>query len=193
MTKRTGLVLTLLILSAMLLLCGCGKDADNKRNPAAGGGGKEQAGALDINALTAQWAESPHSNILLAPAQRDGCVVCHDGGAFAENQTEVAAIERDFFVSIDCRACHTGQGAELMAAGRVDIPTAENVAGGTGAYVCSAQPRKAPSLMMSSGRHLTTAVRPTWLAAAAGCVWKGLTTRIPTPMLSLKTAVLTAI
>lgn len=147
MTKRTGLVLTLLILSAMLLLCGCGKDADNKRNPAAGGGGKEQAGALDINALTAQWAESPHSNILLAPAQRDGCVVCHDGGAFAENQTEVAAIERDFFVSIDCRACHTGQGAELMAAGRVDIPTAENAAGGTGALCMFCHnSRKAPKL-----------------------------------------------
>jgi nitrate/TMAO reductase-like tetraheme cytochrome c subunit len=94
-----------------------------------------------------QWVESGHSNILLFPAQRDGCVSCHDGGAFALEQTEQAELERDFFIAIDCRACHTGRGVELMEAGTVSIPTAENVAAGTGAQCLACHnERRAPNI-----------------------------------------------
>ena len=125
--QRTALALLMLLF--LFFFYGCGDKSQSERKTPD----ESKGAALDINGLTAQWAESPHSNILLAPAQRDGCVVCHDGGAFAAKQTEVAAIERDFFISIDCRACHTGQGVELMEAGSVEIPTAENVKGGSGA------------------------------------------------------------
>lgn len=132
MSRRKRLIYAVLLLFTLLILYACsGGKNEQDRKPESGN--KEQKNDLDINALTAQWVESDHSNILLAPAQRDNCVVCHDGGAFAENQTELATIERDFFVSIDCRACHTGQGADLMESGKVTIPTAENVAGGSGA------------------------------------------------------------
>jgi len=130
-----GLVLLLFLLS----LAGCaGGNTDKEKNgqqnePPA----QQETEALDINALTAQWVESSHSNILLSPAQRDGCVLCHDGGAFAANQSEIGELDRDFNVSIDCRACHTGRGVELMEAGTVDIPSAENVKGGTGALCMS--------------------------------------------------------
>ena len=94
--------------------------------------------ALTLTPLTAQWAESSHSNILLSPAQRDDCVLCHDGGAFAANQSEIGELDRDFNVSIDCRACHTGRGVDLMEAERWISPR-HNVKGGTGALCMSPQ------------------------------------------------------
>src|SRR5690554_7718561 len=115
----------------MLVVIGCNANNNNNENENGQDNGQtpppqnnEQV-QLAINTLTAQWTDSSHSNILLSATQRDNCVVCHDCGAFANNQTELAALERDFHVSIDCRACHTGQGVELMDAGTVDIPTAQ--------------------------------------------------------------------
>ncbi|HZK24309.1 MAG TPA: ammonia-forming cytochrome c nitrite reductase subunit c552 [Oscillospiraceae bacterium] len=135
MKAKKWLTLGLLILLSMLIAAGCGGDTKEQDSTSQDGSKKQAGDNVDIKALTAQWVESKHSNILLSPAQRDECVVCHDGGAFAENITEVAAIERDFFISVDCRACHTGQGADLMEEGKVTIPTAEKVQGGSGA-VC---------------------------------------------------------
>ena len=131
MQSKKAVALAFVMLFLLIFLYGCGGDKENRNKMPGDNKGGEAA--VDINALTAEWAESAHSNILLAPAQRDGCVVCHDGGAFAMKQTELASIERDFFISVDCRACHTGQGVELMEAGSVEIPTAENVKGGSGA------------------------------------------------------------
>ncbi|HHX74841.1 MAG TPA: ammonia-forming cytochrome c nitrite reductase subunit c552 [Firmicutes bacterium] len=135
MNGRKLVAFGLVMLFLLLFLTGCaGGNSEQENNgqqqePPA----QKETEALDINALTAQWAESAHSNILLSPAQRDNCVLCHDGGAFAANQAEVGALERDFNISIDCRACHTGRGVDLMEAGTVDIPSADNVQGGTGA------------------------------------------------------------
>ncbi len=88
---------------------------------------------IDPSELVGQWVESNHSNIVLTAAERDDCVVCHDGGAFAEQITVVGELEREFHVSTDCRACHTGHGNDLMQAGTVSIPTQENFEAGTGA------------------------------------------------------------
>ncbi|MCR3923569.1 MAG: ammonia-forming cytochrome c nitrite reductase subunit c552 [Firmicutes bacterium] len=147
MHRRKWLLFGLILLFSVIVVAGCGGNNDEEQPDPNPQNGNNQGEALDINALTAQWADSSHSNILLSPAQRDNCVVCHDGGAFAMNQTEIAELERDFFISIDCRACHTGQGVELMEAGTVTLPTAENVDGGLGALCMSCHnSRKVPNI-----------------------------------------------
>lgn len=149
MNRRKWLIFGLVLLFAIAVAVGCGGNQDGEQQPPPDtGDGDDQAAAdLDINTLVGQWVESSHSNILLYPAQRDNCVVCHDGGAFAEEITEVAAIERDFFVSTDCRACHTGRGVELMESGTVSVPAKENVKGGTGAQCMACHnERKTPKL-----------------------------------------------
>ncbi|MCL5982288.1 MAG: hypothetical protein M1571_07270 [Firmicutes bacterium] len=138
--RRTGVCLLFLILAGVLLPVGCARSPERQPAPAP----REE---LDIAALVGQWAGAAHANILLYPAGRDGCVSCHDGGAYAAGLTEQAQLERDFFVSIDCRACHTGRGQELLAAGTVSIPTAENVRAGLGAQCLSCHnERRAPDI-----------------------------------------------
>jgi hypothetical protein len=141
--RRKWFHFVLLIALAVGLAAGCpGRDVEPQPTP---GDGQQQE--LDITALTTQWLESSHSNVLLYPAGREGCVVCHDGGAFAEQIMNPEELERDFFVSIDCRACHTGRGVEVMDAGTVSIPTQENVQAGTGALCLTCHnERRAPNI-----------------------------------------------
>lgn len=127
MNRRKWVIFVVLALISIVAAGGC--PPRNEVAPPPNDAREE----LEISALVGQWVESAHSNVLLLPAQRDNCVACHDGGAFAGGFNEVAAIERDFFVSIDCRACHSGQGMELLTAGTIDLPTAEGVGGGSGA------------------------------------------------------------
>jgi nitrate/TMAO reductase-like tetraheme cytochrome c subunit len=130
-----------MMLAGVPLLAGCPRRPEQQPAPPV------QREEPDITALVGQWAGSDHANILLLPAGRDGCVSCHDGGAYAAGLTEQAQLERDFFVSIDCRACHTGRGQELLAAGAVNIPTAENVRAGLGAQCLSCHnERRAPDI-----------------------------------------------
>lgn len=112
---------------------------------------------IDFSALTGQWDESRHALILPYPNGRDGCILCHDGYAFAQQIETRAALpegrrvgEGDNMVavtSINCAACHTGNALELISSRTVSIPTAANVAGGTGA-LCMAchNSRRAPSI-----------------------------------------------
>lgn len=132
----------LIVLLVAVVASGCPRDTTPAPSPAPGNGQDRED--IDISALVGQWVDSPHANILLYPAQRDGCVVCHDGGAFAGQVTEQAEIERDFFISVDCRACHTGRGQELMESGTVAIPTAESVQAGRGAqcFACHNERRQ---------------------------------------------------
>ena len=73
-----------------------------------------------------------------------------------------------------------------MAAGQVDIPTAENVAGGTGRLCMFCHnSRKAPlDDEQRTAPHYSS--QADLVSGSGGCVWKGLTTRIPTPMLSFE-------
>jgi hypothetical protein len=72
-------------------------------------------------------------------ATRAPCAGCHDGLAFSRDVDDPADLEDRapfgaYVVATDCRACHTGQGAEIMQAGQVQIPSqAEAVEGGKGA------------------------------------------------------------
>jgi hypothetical protein len=120
-------ILLILFLAFVVIVGGCARRQEGAQPPPAG------AAEIDINALTAQWVDSSHSNVLVYPAGRDDCVVCHDGGAFAGQLTQQAELDRDFFIAIDCSACHFGYGVELMEAGTVSIPTQENVQAGLGA------------------------------------------------------------
>lgn len=52
---------------------------------------------------------------------------------FAEMLTEQAQLEREFYVSIDCRACHTGRALEIMAGGVVDLPAQQGFRASLGA------------------------------------------------------------
>jgi len=132
-------LLWLVVLAALLLLMsGC-----PRRQPVP----PPEREEVDLTSLVVQWAESAHANIQLFPAGREGCVACHDGGAFADGITNPAELKRDFNVAIDCRACHTSRGAELMETGRVNIPTQENVPAGLGAQCLSCHnERRAPDI-----------------------------------------------
>lgn len=146
---RKKLIITVLVFLVLLLLAaGCAREQERPA-PGENSGGKNgsQEMNLDIEALVAQWTEAPHANIQLRPAQTENCVICHDGGAFAEQVNDPAELERDFFVSIDCRACHVGHGVELMDSGTASIPTEENVKAGTGALCLSCHnERRAPEI-----------------------------------------------
>lgn len=116
-----------IMLALSLLVSGCPWREELRPAPPDG------RAEIDINALVAEWTQSGHANVLIAAAARESCVVCHDGGAFAQGITDPAELDRDFSVAIDCRACHTGRGVELLEAGTVDIPTRQNVQAGLGA------------------------------------------------------------
>ena len=88
-------------------------------------------------AIVEEWLESGHANVQLFPAEREGCVLCHDGDAFARGIDDPAALDREFSVAIDCRACHVGAGPEIAAAGVVDLPAVVNVRAGSGALCMS--------------------------------------------------------
>ncbi|MCW3488792.1 hypothetical protein [Dethiobacter alkaliphilus] len=148
MQRRKWLIFGLIALFAVAVLSGCppqdDADPDDEQPPPQDG----ERAQIDINTLTQQWADSDHSNIQLGPAAREGCINCHDGAAFAEGVTDPAELEREFFVSIDCRACHTGAGADLLEAGTVEIPTADAaIEAGRGAqcFYCHNE-RRAPDI-----------------------------------------------
>lgn len=143
--KVKPVILSLILFLFSLLTVGC--PPAQEPAPQEPAPQPQEAQEIDITELVTQWVESGHSNITLYAAERDGCVACHDGGAFAQQLTEVAQLERDFHVATDCRACHTGRGSELLQAGTVSIPTQENVEAGTGAQCLACHnERRAPDI-----------------------------------------------
>lgn len=150
MNRRAWFIVALTFIFALIAAAGCAALRNEGQQPPPA----DRQAVLDISELTEQWVGSGHSNIRLLPAQRDGCVACHDGGAFAEQFTQIAQIERDYSVATDCRACHTGRGVELMEAGTADIPTAENVRGGMGALCMSCHnERRMPDIEERGAPH----------------------------------------
>lgn len=147
MVRRKLSILGLVFLVLLLVTAGCARQQEKPAPGENGDGGGNGARELDIESLVTQWTEAAHANIQLRPAQTEGCVICHDGGAFVEQVNDPAEIDRDFFVSIDCRACHMGHGTELMKSGTISIPTQDNVKAGTGALClfCHNE-RRAPSI-----------------------------------------------
>lgn len=95
--------------------------------------------ATNPTPLVEAWAESTHSVPVASIATRAPCAGCHDGLAFSRNVEDPAELaDRQPFgpyvVATDCRACHTGQGADILAAGEAEIPSqTDPVKGGKGA------------------------------------------------------------
>ncbi|MBE0477309.1 MAG: hypothetical protein IBX62_09455 [Coriobacteriia bacterium] len=96
-----------------VLLTGCPAEED-ERAP------EEE---IDISALVTEWTEAGHSRIITFAAEESPCAGCHDGGAFAQGVNDPAELDREWPVAIDCRACHTGRGAERLESGETTIPS----------------------------------------------------------------------
>jgi hypothetical protein len=98
---------------------------------------------VDITALIQAWAESTHSVPVSSQATRVPCAGCHDGQAFSRGVDDPAQLADrapfgPYVVATDCRACHIGQGADIMKAGEATIPSqTDPIKGGKGA-VCMA-------------------------------------------------------
>lgn len=136
MNVRRWLVFVLVALLAAVMVTGC-QPADTDDGTEGDTNDQEEEAATDPTPLIEAWAESTHSVPVAAVASRDVCAACHDGRAFAQNVESIADMEMPFgpyVVATDCRACHTGQGAELLASGQGEIPSAEGpVEAGKGA------------------------------------------------------------
>ncbi|MDW7674241.1 MAG: ammonia-forming cytochrome c nitrite reductase subunit c552 [Bacillota bacterium] len=156
---RKKLLLLLMLVLVLALSAGCPQQQAPDPAPDQGQQQPQQPQQADIQItpLVEQWAESGHANIQLYPAGRDNCIICHDGGAFANEQSALADLGREFPVSIDCRACHTGQGTELMESGTATIATQDNVEGGLGAQCMSCHhERKTPDINELPAPHYSS-------------------------------------
>jgi hypothetical protein len=136
-TQVLTLILAVLFIVTTIGLAGCDTDQQTSDQPPETTTTPEPPETEDTEGLeleiVREWLESGHAKVQTFPAGRDECVRCHDGGAFADGITIPADLEREFMVSIDCRACHTGRGPELAASGTVDLPDSDGVSAGTGA------------------------------------------------------------
>lgn len=126
MNVRRWLAFVLVALLAAVVVTGCQPaDTDNGTEDETDNG---EGAATDPGPLIEAWAESTHSVPVASVANRDVCAGCHDGRAFAADVESVADMDMPFgpyVVATDCRACHTGQGAELFSSGQVEIPSSE--------------------------------------------------------------------
>lgn len=141
-----------LILAALLvvvLAAGCNQDQGgsdtNGQDNQSDNGGDEENGDLTL-ATVEEWAASGHARVIAFAAAEEECVRCHDGEGFAEGVEDPAELDRDWVVSTDCRACHTGRGTEIASDGSVDIASAEGLEGGMGALCMECHnARRAPN------------------------------------------------
>lgn len=135
MDVRRWLVFVLVALLAAVVVAGC-QPADTDNGTEGEDNGGEEA-ATDPTPLIEAWAESTHAVPVATVAVREGCAGCHDGRAFAQDIEDPTGFEAPFgpyVVATDCRACHTGQGAELLESGQVEIPSSPDpVEAGRGA------------------------------------------------------------
>lgn len=91
--------------------------------------------------ISEEWKNSPHQFAMPEVVERGiGCARCHDGYVFSE-QKNLAGV--DYVLAhptgIDCQACHTGFGKELISTGLVNLPfSSEPFEAGAGAvcYAC---------------------------------------------------------
>ncbi len=143
------------------LLAGCSSQSGTTGNTNTNTNANTSAGRPDDMELgiVREWAESTHAVPVTFAAEEDGCKNCHDGLTFSQTgggfqprgsastgssgtsdstATTGSTGKRDWVVATDCRACHTGAGAQIANRGTVDqIPNIDSAKGGYGA-VCMA-------------------------------------------------------
>jgi len=175
MTRKVwmALLLVLALTLGAFYLAGCAaeepaEDGEETEEPA-----EEEGLAIDV---VAQWTGSSHAKLIAFAAVEEDCVRCHDGGAFADQVTDPAALERDWSVSTDCRACHTGYGVEVAAAGVVDIPTMDGFEAGVGALCASCHNgRRVPDPAAERRSAPHHSVQSDVLTASGGMPLEGVT------------------
>lgn len=165
--------LVLVLVVALLTLVGCTQEEPAVEEPETEEPAEDTGLALDV---VADWAESGHARLVSGPAVEEGCVLCHDGGAFAQQITDPAALARDWSVSTDCRACHTGYGVEVAAAGVLDIPTLKGFQAGVGSLCASCHNgRRVPNPAAERRSAPHHSVQADVLTATGGMPLEGVT------------------
>ncbi len=131
--KKFILIVSMLVI--VLTLVGCGNGATDNGDPndneiANGNEAANGSDAFSISALeaaeniSAEWNESTKKFAQPNPAGRDACAACHDGTVYA---TGVFTDPEEFddlrihTTGLDCQACHTGTGKEVMDSGVVSL------------------------------------------------------------------------
>ncbi|SDC16971.1 MULTISPECIES: ammonia-forming cytochrome c nitrite reductase subunit c552 [unclassified Candidatus Frackibacter] len=137
----------------------------------------EELGDLTkVRLISEDWKESGHQYAIVDVAERGKpCSNCHDGNGFnAQNKEEFKA---EHVTGIDCQACHSDVGAELIKNGEVELPFLdEPYEAGRGA-VCMAchNGRRNPSELFedSKANQLEKFTYPHYSMAAALLTGKG--------------------
>lgn len=145
MNVRRWLALIAVAALAAAVVAGC------KANTGSTGTGNEKTKpSIDTTALIEAWSESTHSVPVASIATRSPCAGCHDGLAFSRGVNDPAQLKDKqpfgpYVVATDCRACHTGRGAEILKSGTADnVPSASGpVTGGLGALCMSCHNQEA--------------------------------------------------
>ncbi|OEH85304.1 hypothetical protein BHU72_04205 [Desulfuribacillus stibiiarsenatis] len=131
---RKSLILVLVLLVTMFISIGCELE-EIPETPAPQTPTQPQIPALTLNNLdlteriSNEWKGTGKAFAIPDPAGRGiGCAQCHDGYGFSmfntynPNVTGAPAYAPKHPTGIDCQACHTGRGKELMDSGSVQLP-----------------------------------------------------------------------
>ncbi|OEH85305.1 hypothetical protein BHU72_04210 [Desulfuribacillus stibiiarsenatis] len=79
-----------------------------------------------VEKISAEWKTSDKAfaqvstPITNSPGQREGCTHCHNGMVFASG-VHTNGVVGDHMTGLNCQACHTGTGEELMKAGKLNV------------------------------------------------------------------------
>ncbi len=165
--------LTFVLLAASLVLVGCAQEEPEAPETDVEEPVEDTGLGIDV---VDEWVESGHSKLVSGPAVEEDCVICHDGGAFAEQITDPTELERDWSVATDCRACHSGYGVEVAAKGVVDIPTMAGFEAGKGALCASCHNgRRVPDPAAERRSAPHHSVQSDVLTASGGMPLEGVT------------------
>jgi hypothetical protein len=105
------------------------------------------------------WSESTHAVPVTFAAEEQGCVACHDGRAFAmggvtdPKSFDASSPFGPYVVATDCRACHTGQGVQILQSGETTTPTmTQPIKAGAGALCVSCHRERSPGNIKATPR-----------------------------------------
>ncbi len=165
--RRRAIGSLAIALAAVLAVLGAGAVAgcatvSNTTNTTSSGGTATQTVPLNgVQAIIKDWSESTHAVPVTFAAQEAPCAGCHDGRGFAMGVTDPKSFDASspfgpYVVATDCRACHTGRGAQLLQSGEVTTPSSPTpIKAGTGAVCigCHRERTKASTTPTSSAPH----------------------------------------
>jgi hypothetical protein len=110
---------------AAVWVAGCAAPSNNTTTTS--GAATQTVPLAGVQSIISDWSESTHAVPVTFAAQEAPCTGCHDGRGFAMGVTDPKSFDASspfgpYVVATDCRACHTGKGAELLKSGEVTTP-----------------------------------------------------------------------